>query len=249
MPTALTSSVLSFRAARRGAGRERGLTLIELLVTVALIAFLTTGVVLGSGAIGNSRMRGAAGMITGAVRIAFTRASATARPNRLVFDIDNGAVILEETSDVLAVKKDDVAGGAAAATEEERDALETTSRILKGPQAPRARFRPVRALGFDDPDTSGGRPLGAGVRFRKVETAHSPEGQTSGRAYLYFWPGGQTERAAIQLALRSQMDEPDSGMTIIISALTGRVRTVSGAKSMDPLRDDGTFQEREDRAF
>ena len=237
------------RAARRAAGAERGLTLIELLVTMALIAFVTTGVVLGSGAITNSRMRGAAGMITGAIRIAFTRASATARPNRLVFDIGRGTVILEETTDVLAVKKDDVAGGAAAATEEERDALETASRIVKGPQAPRARFRPVRALGFDDPDTSEGRPLGKGVLFRKVETAHSPDGQTSGRAYLYFWPGGQTERAAIQLVTRSQSEEMDSGMTILVSALTGRVRTVAGPKSMDPLRDDGTLQEREDRSF
>jgi general secretion pathway protein H len=249
MSTALSSIALQFCAARRARGHERGLTLIELMVTMAVIAFLTTGIVLGSGAIGNSRMRGAAGMITGAVRIAFTRASATARPNRLVFDIDNSKVILEETSDVLTVKKDDVAGGAEAATTEERDALETASRIIKGPQAPRARFRAVRALGFDDPDTSGGRPLGPGVRFRKVETAHSPDGQTSGRAYLYFWPGGQTERAAIQLALRSQMEEPDSGMTILISALTGRVRTMPGTKSMDPLRDDGTVQEREDRAF
>jgi general secretion pathway protein H len=249
MTTALTSSAWSLPAARRAAGRERGLTLIELLVTIAVIAFVTTGIVVGSGAVTNSRMRGSAGMITGAIRIAFTRSSATARPNRLVFDIDNGAVILEETSDVLAVKKDDVAGGAAAATQEERDAIETASRILKGPQAPRARFRPVRALGFDDPDTSGGRPLGQGVRFRKVETAHSPDGQTSGRAYLYFWPGGQTERAAIQLALKSNSEDLDSGMTILVSALTGRVRTVAGAKSMDPLRDDGTFQEREDRAF
>jgi general secretion pathway protein H len=250
MLAAFTSPASRFRAERRAMGRERGLTLIELMVTVALIAFVTTGVVLGSGAITNSRMRGAATMITGAIRIAFTRASATARPNRLVFDIERGVVILEETSDVLTVKKDDVAGGAAAATEEERDAIETASRILKGPQAPRARFRPVRALGFDDPDTSGGRPIGQGVRFRKVETAHAPEGQTSGRAYLYFWPGGHTERAAIQLATRSQTEETsESGMTILVSPLTGRVRTVSGAKSMEPLRDDGTLLEREDRAF
>jgi general secretion pathway protein H len=223
--------------------------MVELMVTIAVIAFATTGVVLGSGAITNSRMRGAASMITGAIRIAFTRASATARPNRLVFDIDRGVVILEETSDVLAVKKDDVAGGAAASTEEERDAIETAARIVKGPQAPRARFRPVRALGFDDPDTSGGRPLGQGVRFRKVETGHSPDGQTSGRAYLYFWPGGQTERAAIQLGTRSESEDLNAGITILVSALTGRVRTVAGAKSMDPLRDDGTLQEREDRSF
>ena len=81
----------------------------------------------------------------------------------------------------------------------ERAAIELAARVVKGPQIARARFTPVKALGFDDPDTSGGRSLGKGVKFRKVETGHSPEGQTSGRAYLYFWPGGQTERASIQL--------------------------------------------------
>ena len=236
-------------ARRRARAGERALTLIELLVTIALISVVTTSIVIGSGALTGSRMRGAASMITGAIRIAFTRASATARPNRLVFDIDNGAVILEETNDLLTVKKDDVAGGAAASTVEERDEIATASRIIKGPQAPRARFTPVRALGFDDPDTSGGRPIGKGVRIRKVETAHSPDGQTSGRAYLYFWPGGQTERAAIQLVVQSAAGDPESGMTILVSGLTGRVRTVAGAKSMDPLRDDGTVQEREDRSF
>src|SRR5205814_10023545 len=110
-----------------------------------------------------------------------------------------------------------------------------------------ARLAPVRGLGFDQ-DASGGRPLGSGVKFRKIETAHSPDGQTSGKAYLYFWPGGQTERASIQL-VRSGAEGPEDGMSILVSPLTGRVRTVGGSKSMDPLRDDGTSSEREDRAF
>jgi hypothetical protein len=38
-------------------------------------------------------------------------------------------------------------------------------------------------------------------------------------------------------------------MSILVSPLTGRVRTVGGSKSMDPLRDDGTSSEREDRGF
>jgi general secretion pathway protein H len=227
---------------------ERALTLIELLVTVALIALVTTGAIMGSGALVNSRMRGATSMIAGAIRIAFTRASATSRPNRLVFDIEASKVILEETSDAVLVRKDDATGGSAASTPEEKEAIEQASRIVKGPQAPRARFAPVKALGFDDPDTSGGRSLGKGVRFRKVETGHSPDGQTAGRAYLYFWPGGQTERASIQLGPESSQ-RPDDGMSILVSALTGRVRTVGGAKSMDPLRDDGTSSEREEQSY
>ena len=231
-----------------GRGGQRALTLIELLITVALIAVMTTGIVMGSGALVNARMRGATTMIAGAIRIAFTRASATSRTNRLVFDIESSKVILEETSDTMLVRKDDPTGGSAASTPEERDALEQALRIVKGPQAARARFAPVKALGFDDPDTSGGRSLGKGVRFRKIETGHSPDGQTSGRAYLYFWPGGQTERASIQLGPENSQ-KPDDGMSVLVSALTGRARPVQGAKSMDPLRDDGTSSEREEQSY
>jgi general secretion pathway protein H len=227
---------------------QRGLTLIELLVTIAVVALVTTGALMGSGALVNSRMRGATSMISGAIRIAFTRASATSRPNRLVFDIDSSKVILEETSDPVLVRKDDTTGGSAPATDEEKQAQEEAARIVKGPRIPRPTFAPVKALGFDDPDTSGGRSLGKGVRFRKIETGHSPDGQTSGRAYLYFWPGGQTERASIQLGPAGS-NESDDGMSILVSPLTGRARIVGGAKSMDPLRDDGTSSEREEQAF
>ena len=74
--------------------RQRGLTLIELLVTIALISIVTTAVVMGSGALVNSRVRGAASMISGAVRLAYTRASATSRPNRIAFDLDESTVAL-----------------------------------------------------------------------------------------------------------------------------------------------------------
>lgn len=215
---------------------------------MALISVLTTGIVFGSGAILHSRVRAASSMMTGAIRTAFTRASATSRPNRIVFDIDASKVWLEETNDAVLVKKGDPTGGSEGATAEERDAIEQAARILKGPQVPRPRFRPVKALGFDDVDGGGGRPLGKGVRFFKVETGHSSEGQTSGRAYLYFWPGGQTERASIQVTLDGSAS-PDDVMTLLVSPLTGRVRILRGPKSMDPLRDDGTSSEREEQPF
>jgi general secretion pathway protein H len=172
------------------------------------------------------------------------------RPGRIVFVLDKEEprVAIEETTDTLLVKKDDTAGGAEAATPEEREAVAQAERILKGPRAPRPRFTAIKAFGFDQPDTGGGRALGKGVRIRKVETDHSPDGETEGRAYLYFWPGGRTERAAIQLQAASST-RPDDGLTLLVSPLTGKVRVVQGAQPMERLRDDGTASDREDKAF
>jgi general secretion pathway protein H len=237
----------SFRRGFRRPGPERGLTLVELLVTLTIVTLVTTAVLFGSGSIANSRMKGATTMVAGAIRIAYTRASATSRPNRLAFDLDGSRVALEETSDVMVLREGDTTGGAEAKTELERDAVEQAQRIVKGPQAPRATFHPVKALGFDEGDNQG-RSLGKGVKFHKIETGHSPDGQTSGRAYLYFWPGGRTERAAIHITTEGA-NGPDDGLTVLVSPLTGRVHTVKGGKSIEPLRDDGTSSEREDTSF
>ena len=164
-----------------------------------------------------------------------------------MFDLDHARVILEESAGAVLVRKNDAAGGAEAATAEEREAIAQADRITKGPRAPRARFNPVKAVGFEVPDTNGGRPLGRGVKFRRVETGHSPEGQTTGRAYLYFWPGGRTERAVIQVEAASA-ERPEDAMTLVVSPLTGKVRVLAGARSLDPPRDDGTSSERDERA-
>ena len=234
----------------RGARARRvaaGITLIEMLVTVSIIAIVMAATLMGSGAVANSQLRGGAAMIAGAVRVAYTRASATSRTNRVVFDLDNRRVWLEETEDSIAVKTGDTTGGAEAVTEAEKAASDEASRIIKGPQIARARFRAVRALGFEEDERDKGRALGARIRFGTVFTGHTPDGQKEGRAYLYFWPGGQTERAAVQLVRPGE--PPSDGLTILVSPMTGRAKTVQGAAELEPLRDDGTNTEREDNGF
>ena len=58
----------------------------------------------------------------------------------------------------------------------------------------------------------------------QVETEHDEEPVTSGRAYVYFWPGGIAERAHVQLR---RAGDP-GGLTVIVSALTGRTRVERG---------------------
>ncbi len=228
--------------------RTRGVTLVEVLITVTVIALITGSAVLGMGAVTNARLKRSAAMLAGAVRVAYAHANAKSKPVRLVFDFEERMIVLEESTSELVIERNDRTGGAAAATEAERAAVAEAEAILKGPRAPRPSFQPAKAFGFNPEKDRPGKELSTGVRFLQVETGHQDEPIAEGRAYLYFWPGGQTERAAIQLSLGGGETE-DSVMTVLVSPLTGKTELKRGKVSMPRPRDDAEESEREDTGF
>jgi general secretion pathway protein H len=224
------------------------MTLIEVLIVMALIALILSAVVIGSGQMASSRLRHSSTMIAGAVRVGFSRATASSKTVRLVMDFTDNAIWLEEGDQPHLVQSKDASGtgGAQAATVAEKQALEDSSRILKGPTAPRTSFKEIDAMGLVASDPGKGhKALERGIRFRRVQTAHDFEARKEGRAYLYFWPGGQTERAAIQLKVGANDDETDT-ITLLVAPLTGKVTVKDGAVEMTQPQDDSQASDRED---
>jgi general secretion pathway protein H len=212
----------------------RGVTLLEVLIVVALIALLTAGVLSGTGVIGGARLRGAATLVLTGIRTGITHANTTGLPSRLVFDLDEQWIMLEETSGRMLRRSnddedaDDPSVGAAPQTDIEREAVGEATRILEGPHEPPPQFSTVTDFGTGD-EPGKGRPLGQGVSFISVQTEHDPLPREEGRAYLYFWPGGGTERAVIRLKREGQED----GLSIVVSALTGKAQIVRGEVQLD----------------
>jgi general secretion pathway protein H len=221
---------------------QRGLTLVEVLIVVALIGVLSGTVIAGSGALEASRLRSAATLMVAGVRLGITRASTSGKPTRLVFDLESEQVMLEEANTSVLVREktkgDDSSAGAEPATELEKKARAESEKILDGPRAPRASFKPVKEFS----ETPEGRNLGSGIEFISVQTDHDDEPRTSGRAYLYFWPGGVTERASIQLKRKGA----DEGLTVTVSPLTGRAKIERGRVELKPAKTDDEFSEREE---
>lgn len=221
----------------------RGATLIEVLLVIGLIAGLSGMVMSGSGALGGIRQRAAGTLILSSIRTALTRANSMGHPVRLVFDLDGDRIRLEETHDrMLRVRNSDegAKAGAQAATEAEKAAAEYAREIVQGPRAPAAGFSPVPGFGVDGDGSD--RELGTGIRFLQVQTEHDLEPRSEGQAYLYFWPGGGTERASIQIARQGDT----TGLSILVSALTGRARLQRGRVELEEGRRDLDFQEREE---
>lgn len=237
---------------RTGVTRPRGVTLVEVMIVVAILA-MTTGLVLfGSGMIASSRLKRSAVLVAGAVRIAYAHANAIGKPVRLVFDFEQRLVSIEESASPMLLVKGDRTGGAAAATEAERLAQEEAEKIVKGPRVPRPEFKPSRAFGFDPDAERPGKELPKGIRFLQIETDHEEEPVRRERVYLYFWPGGQTQRAAIQLTKAAPDDDTDDDadiLTIVVSPLTGKAEIRKGKAAMLRPRDESEESEREDTGF
>jgi general secretion pathway protein H len=226
------------------------MTLIEILIVMLIMALVVGGVVLGTGQLSGSRLKRASTTLAGAIRVAYTRATATSRPVRIAFDLEQHTITLEESEAPMLVQTKDRTGtgGAEAATEVERKAIAEGERIVKGPQAPRATFRPIGGGVAGTDIGSGARPIERGIKFREIQTAHDEEPRTSGRAYLYFWPGGLTERASIQLKIGDSTDDGDT-LTLLVSPLTGKVTVKSGPVALQKPKDDSEASDREDRGL
>ena len=60
------------------------------------------------------------------------------------------------------------------------------------------------------------------TRLFDVYTPRQPEPYTKGRAYLYFFPDGHTERAVVRL------EDGDAWYSLVVHPLTGRVEVKNG---------------------
>lgn len=233
------------------ASNARGMTLIEILVVIAIVAVVTGGIVAGSHQLPGARLKRSATLIAAAVKAAFSRATTVSRPERLVFDFETGALWMEESDSVVLVKKDDKTGtgGAEAATDAERvavaEALAEGQSFVKGPTAPRPRFHKIDVLvGQTAEETKGVRRLPSGISFRKLTTPHDATPCTGGHGYLYFWPEGMTERSVLQLQVKG--DESEHGtLSVQVSALTGHVTVRPGAFD-PPTAGTDSLSERDD---
>jgi general secretion pathway protein H len=198
----------------------RGFTLIEVLIVVAVIGVVALAAAPAVNSLTGANARSSAGEIAGASRYLFDTAALRHQTCRLVIDIDGREWWAECTTAVPGSRRNQpVMGKDGSAEDDERELARGFSDEVdpdKRKFLARAKFAE-----FKDRQVQK-RKLKGGAVFEKVWTPRGRDPQVKGKAYVYFFPQGQADRAQIPIT------DGSNAYTVVTQPLTGRARVVNG---------------------
>ncbi len=212
-----------------GSGAESGMTLVEIMVAVAIVAIVTAGAVVTFGSMGRVKLRGAAYMVAAGIQRGFSWSATHGEPARLVIDLDEDTLTIEHGEGRLLIdrtKKDGLedededegeekqeggpydgskGGSASGAAGAEFDlGVETLSEQIRMGfhEGEVPRYKPPSFEPITDKRWDG-MSLEDGIEFVAVYSLLYAEPQQDGKAYIYFYPDGMGDHAVIQLSSKS----------------------------------------------
>jgi general secretion pathway protein H len=231
-------------AASTTSGRARaqgGFTLIELLIALTIVALVTGGAVRGFRSLAKSELRAGTAHLSGAIRYLFDRASTTGKYHRLVLDLNEGRYWAEVSDDRFYIPRDAESDldrhrreeDEAKQDDDEKRKAQKRDEALSGgsyeysgsfdpSKVEMGDFRPKRAR-FGAFKETALRPVTLKKDSIKISGVYTPrltDEVVAGRAYIYFFPMGQTEPAIVHLTDASG----ESVYSIVVHPITGRTK-------------------------
>jgi prepilin-type N-terminal cleavage/methylation domain-containing protein len=224
---------------------QRGFTLVEMGITVAIMALAAAVVIPAMNNISRADLRKAASGLASTIRSCYDNAALEGQTYRLTLVPGSDHVTLEATSAAISF---DQAGGAVAAAQEQEMSLDSLD--LPGGSADSAAAEAAKKKADGDKDQAKRASPLAGlsginrlseqaadtglqkvgtyafpthVRLLDVWTDGMDAVQTDAEVYLYFFPNGYTQDAIIHLK-----DRDERVFSIRVAPLTGRCSIETG---------------------
>ncbi|MBC8131388.1 MAG: prepilin-type N-terminal cleavage/methylation domain-containing protein [Deltaproteobacteria bacterium] len=209
---------------------KNGFTLLEILIVLVIVGLISGMSIRGLRSLAKTDLRSSTSRMSGAIRYLFDRASTTGKYHRLVIDVDEGRYWAEVSDDRFYIPREPETEASQKklaqlqAQNEEKDRRKAEMSAAAGgfdmSKIEAEDFRPkkVRFGAFKETTLKPVR-----VKNTKIMDVYTPrlaEVVTQGRAYIYFFPLGQTEPAIVHLSdLKGE-----TFYSLVVHPITGRVR-------------------------
>ena len=218
---------------------KRGFTLIEVILVIAIIAGVVTGATFGLGAVTRARLRSSAFKVTSAARFAYSRSLTQGTTTRLVFDFEKNTMAIEETATPVTLATDEQLEADPGQAVDPWDLARARLENPLDPVRPSSPFGPITNQRGTVLKRYTAQPVGDGISIQALITPHETEKRTDGEGSVYFFPGGLTEHAVIQLS-----DSSETVYSVEIHPLTGNARIHNFAfEPLDELDDEGDVED------
>ncbi len=228
----------------RPSPRAEGMSLVEVLVAVMVVALLATTATLGLGAATRGRLRAACMKLVAAARYASNRAAVRGTTVRIALDFERGTLALQEASGAVTLTdadgerraEDDDEEGRARSAADPWEAARARLEDTMTPHLGRDPFGPLTGRDGEVLRRFRPRPLGDGIRIVRLYAPHEPSPREEGMGYVYFFPSGVAEHAVVQLAAGEAV------YSVEVHPYTGRARVHREAVEPETL-DEGELED------
>jgi hypothetical protein len=209
------------------------------ILVIAIIAVVVTGATFGLGAITRTRLRSSAFKVTSAAQFAYNRSLTQGTTTRLHFDFEKNTMAVEETDTPVTLATEEQIESNAGEAVDPWDLARSQLEKPLTPVRPSSPFQPITNPSGKVLERYTAQPVGDDISIHALITPHETDRRTDGEGSVYFFPGGLTEHAVIQLS-----DSSDSVYSVEIHPLTGNARIHNFAyEPLEDLDDEGEVRD------
>ena len=220
-----------------------GMTLMEIMIVIALMAALMMITAYSLGFIGRADVQGEALRLSGVIRFIYNEAATENRTLQLIIDLDKDTFTVDELDVTGGLTREQISG-ATLTTSMDDDKKAEERRLANRMDEEDEQFVSLQRSKqsgplLDEEDSM----LKSGVHFLGVMTSHHEELQTEGIATINFFPSGFVERAILYVGDDgAKTDGAGAGYTLMLNSLTGQTTILPGKVDIE----DRFFEAEED---